>query len=68
MFSEAILKIVQMWPYIGFGTFMIFISLLAVRYKGAFQLNQKLTVLLLSFMILGPISIPVACHTYKELP
>lgn len=65
---EAITGLVQQWPFIGFCTFIIFVSLLSVRYDGALKFDNNMTLMLISYMLLGPISIPIAFLTFKELP
>lgn len=66
MILQIMTRIIEVWPYIGVIAFMILMSLISVRAE--IQFNKALTLMLVSFMILGPFSIPVALHVYKELP
>lgn len=70
MLNELSQLLLDNWPYIGLGVFMILTTLmLAQDNDNSKQIvfDNSFTLMLVTFILLGPIGIPVAFRVYKEM-
>lgn len=67
MLLEILHNIIIHWPQVGLVTFLIFTTLLSITLGIRIPLNQQTMFMLLTYIVIGPISIPISCHILKGL-